>query len=455
MNRERAEIFLRLLAEAGLRDPALRRPPAIRSPDAPFVVMPVALAQAAWALTAVGALDPDTAEAVLADAELALAARRFASARLPFRSGQRTPPASAAEPRDAPDRYVPAGLMILFHDQTVSGELDLMSYAHTAAGARLVAAWQTRDLLTSRRRGPPPIDEFTVTDDRGNRYDLLLDPKGRSHPTCDLQLRPDPPPDIRWLEVTAPGEKAVRVDLEGRADLPAPVVSDRDLSAGEHLLNRIADRLLAMVAEFPPQVTPGPLANLAAGLGVTVAALEAAEVLSPFSPVPGQLAALCASLGARGHGITAAPAPDLPEPWLSMLSHYHRRKPDTAPAGDGFAAVAAALPELDGLRLVLLGLHHCDGDTWMNTLACGQLPARQPGPLRMDKAFPLSVWVRDDAGRWHVAQPVSWSEHAGEATLTLRLAPPLTRPSDWIEVRAAWQSAEVRATVPLRWGYPP
>ena len=76
MNRERAEIFLRLLAEAGLRDPALRRPAAIRSPGAPFVVMPAALAQAAWALTAVGALDLETAEAVLADAELALAARR-------------------------------------------------------------------------------------------------------------------------------------------------------------------------------------------------------------------------------------------------------------------------------------------------------------------------------------------------------------------------------------------
>ncbi len=135
MNRERAEIFLRLLAEAGLRDPALRRPAAIRSPDAPFVVMPAALAQAAWALTAVGALDLETAEAVLADAELALAARRpeppeagvissagpgraagltgsrrFARARLPVRSGQRMPPAGAAEPRDAPDRYVPAGL---------------------------------------------------------------------------------------------------------------------------------------------------------------------------------------------------------------------------------------------------------------------------------------------------------------------------------------------------------
>jgi len=491
MNRERAETFLRLLAEAELRDPALRRPPAIGSPDAPFVVMPAALAQAAWALTVVGALDAETAEAVLADAELALAARRpeprsppeagvigsagpgwaaqraarrFASARLPARPGRRPPPATAAAtagPPDAPDRYVPASLMILFHNEAVSGELDLMSYAHTAAGARLVAAWQTRDLLTSRRGGPPPVDEFTVTDDRGNRYDLLLDPKGRSHPTCDLQLRPNPPADIRWLEVTAPGEKAVRVDLDGPADLshgagsPAPVVSDRDLSAGEHLLHRIADRLLAMVAEFPPRVTPGPLANLAAGMGVTVAALEAAEVLSPLSPVPGQLAALCASLGARGHGITAAPAPDLPEPWLSMLSHYHRRRPDSAPAGDGFAGVAAALPALDGLRLVLLGLHHCDGETWMNTLARGQLPPHQPGPLRMDRAFPLSVWVRDDAGRWHVTRPVSWSEHGGEATLTLRLAPPLTRPSDWIEVRAAWQSAEARVRVPLRWGYPP
>jgi hypothetical protein len=494
MNRERAETFLRLLAEAELRDPAPRRPPAVQSRDVPSAMMPAGLPRAAWALTTVGALDPETAEAVLADAALALAARRpepqnppeagvissaggppravgmpgsrrFASARLPFRSVQPTPLAAGpapAGPRDAPDRYVPSGLMILFHDQMISGELDLMSYAHTAAGARLIAAWQTRDPLTARHHGPPPVEVFAVTDDRGNRYDLLFDPKGRPHPTCDLTLRPDPPADIRWLEVTAPGEQAVRVDLEGPAGLgygaglPAPVVSERDLSAGEHLLNRIADRMLTMVPDFPPRLIPGPLTNLAAGLGVTIAALEAAEVLSPDSRVPGQLAALCGSLGVHGHGITAAPAPDLPEPWLSLLSHYHRRKPGGPPAGDGFAAVATALPELDGLRLVLLGLHNCDGGTWMNALAFGQLPRDRPGPLRVETAFPLSVWVRDDAGRWHVARPASWSgEGCGEATLTLRLAPPLTRPSDRIEVRAAWQSAEVRATVPLRWGYPP
>jgi len=83
------------------------------------------------------------------------------------------------------------------------------------------------------------------------------------------------------------------------------------------------------------------------------------------------------------------------------------------------------------------------------------LPRSQPGTARVETVFPLSIWVRDDAGRWHVARPASWAEDGGEATLTLQLAPPLTRLSDWIEVRAAWRSAEVRATVPLRWGYPP
>ncbi|MGH3284079.1 MAG: hypothetical protein ACRDPD_05245, partial [Streptosporangiaceae bacterium] len=75
MNRERAETYLRLLTEAELRDPALA-PPAPRSADAPFVTTPITLIRAAWALTAVGALDLQTAEAILGDAELAVAARR-------------------------------------------------------------------------------------------------------------------------------------------------------------------------------------------------------------------------------------------------------------------------------------------------------------------------------------------------------------------------------------------
>jgi hypothetical protein len=484
MNREGAETFLRLLAEAELRGPTLLPPPP-GIPDPPVAVMSAALVRAAWALTTVGALGCETADGILADVEFAVAARhrpeppeagvissagpgpafrparlhRFATARLMGRSARWGPGGPPPRPSRAeaagPDRYVPVGLMILFHDETISGELDLMSYAHTASGARFAATWRARDPLGSRHRGLPPVEQFILTDDRGNHYDLLFTGTGRPESSCDLGLHPDPPPDLRWLDITAPGEQAVRVDLDRPADRPALAVSDRELSTGEHLLNRVADRMLTMVPEFPSQVTPGPLSSLGAGLGAAIAALEAAEVLSKLSPVPGRLAALCASLGVRGHGITAAPALDLPEPWLSMLSHYHRRKPDAAPAGDGFAAVAVALPEFDGLRLVLLGLHNCDGDTWMNALAYGQLPHEQPGPLRLDVAFPLSIWVRDDAGRWHVARPTGWFDGGGEAMLTLRLAPPLTRACDLIEVRAAGRSAEVSATVPLRWGYRP
>jgi hypothetical protein len=503
MNRERAETYLRLLAEAELRDPE-RSLAGAQSGDAPFVIVPVALARAAWALTAVGALDLDTADAILADVELALAARirpepregarlssgapawaagltgprpgpqRFARARPLVRMSKLMPGGPAPDPAptgtspagaspNGPDRYVPVGLMILFHDELISGELDLMSYAHTAAGARFTATWRTRDPLGSRHHGLPPVEAMTATDDRGERYELVFATKGRPESTCDLTLRPDPPPDIGWLEITAPGEQAVRVDLARRAERPEPQVNQVSLSIGEHLLNRIAERLLTLVPEHrldPSRQLAGfrsasLVTNLAAGLGATVAALEAAEVLSPHSPVPARLAALCASLRIGGHGITAAPGPDLPEPWLSMLTHYHRRKPDAAPAGDGFAAVAAALPELEGIRLVLLGLHNYDGGTWMDALALGRLPGLQQGPLGVDMAFPLSMWVRDGAGRWHAARPAGWYDDGGEAALTLRLTPPLTRSPAWIEVLATGRSAEVRATLPLCWGYSP
>jgi hypothetical protein len=483
MNRERAETFLRLLVEAELRGAALPTLSAPPSPGAPFVSRSAALTRAAWALTAVGALDPETTEDIMFDAELALATRhrpgvpqagvsgpplavpavpagpsRFARARFTMRPPGMAPHGtggtggtagdaqSTAGDAQSAERYVPIGRMILFHDETVSGEVDLMSYAQTAAGARLVAAWQARDPLLPRRRGLPPVGAFIVTDDRGQRYTLEFATKGRSESSCDLILRPDPPPGIAWLDITAPGEEAVRIDLERPTGVPAPRVSDVRLSAGEQLLNRIAERVLGFAPEFPVHQT--------AGLGITIAALQAAEVLSPLSPVPGQLAALCASLQVRGHGITAAPAPELPEPWLSLLSHYHRRRPESALARDGFAAAAAALPELDGIRLVLLGLHNCDGGTWVNALAHGNLARRQYGPHGLDLAFPLSIWIRDDAGRWHVARPASWFDEGDEANVMLRLTPPLTRSPAAIEVVAAGQSAEVRAAVPLSWGYP-
>ncbi len=430
MNRERAETFLRLLAEGELREWA------VSGPAGPaFTGMPTALPRAAWALTVIGAVEEQTAEAILADIDLALDARRrpetlvaaiggppgglpvprrFAGARMPRRL--RSPTPGPARTRTGPDRYVPIGRTIWFHDETISGELDLMSYLHTATGARLIAAWHTRDPIGSRPRGVPPLETFTVADDRGKAYDLLFSAKGRRESACDLGLHPEPPRDARWLDVTAPGEQTVRIGLgedhgktvpaagaqeDGGAEARAADRAGADggaaaddgagadgwggteVSPGEQLLNRIADRLLTLAAQGPAggaRANPaaGALGHLAAGLGTTIAALQAAEALPARSALPGQLATLCASLGVCGHGITVDRAPDLPEPWLSVLAHHLRRKPGPAPAGEGFGGLAAALPEFDGITLILLGLHNTADGSWVNALARGRLPGSSP-----------------------------------------------------------------------------
>ena len=84
-------------------------------------------------------------------------------------------------------------------------------------------------------------------------------------------------------------------------------------SPGELLLEVIAARILSLVA-YRPRDNPEPLtagADLRAfigdGPGHIVTALHETGVLSLDSPVPGQLAGLCARLGIDGHGIMDRP----------------------------------------------------------------------------------------------------------------------------------------------------
>ena len=179
----------------------------------------------------------------------------------------------------------------------------------------------------------------------------------------------------------------------------------------------------------------------------------AADVLSPLSPVPGRLAAVCAGMRVSGHGITAPPAHELPEPWLSLLAFYQRRKPDAPPVPDGYAAVTAALPELDGIRLALLGLLNADGSSWIQLLVRGLVPERRTGPFGIDYFFPLSFWIRDNVGRWHAGRPAGVRQSHGEWAVKLEMVPPLARSTTSIEVLAAGASGQVRVRLPLRWGY--
>jgi hypothetical protein len=442
MDRERAETHLRLLAEAELR--RVITMPVGSIPDRWYSAR---LALAAQALTAVGAVGADVANEIQAHLRLAVAARHRLDAHWPPGPGSIRP-----VPPPASWRVVPVGQLITIQMDDLRRDLPLVAYAQSAGGARfIVTEW--------------PFSPFTVTasDDRGASYQISW--RGEMAPR-ELQLRPDPPHQIRWLDLTTtPGEPATRVDLDPQIPVPDITVARTTHNPGELLLDVIAARILTTVAPFSPNAHAQPAAAnadphavIADGPGHIVAALHAAGVLPPDSPVPGQLAQLCARLGIDDHGITAPPARDLPHRWHSMLTPPGR-EPTAPPAPGILAATVAELPGLDDAKIAIAGLHHGEQGTIIHLLATGLTPggdwpyATGLGPL-------TALWIRDSDGRWHATRAdgiVSPWGHNGSnpwtdtrmVTVWLRIIPPLNRATAWIQISAAGRSAQVRATLPL------
>jgi hypothetical protein len=254
MSRERAESYLRQLAEAELR--RARTLPAAGIPGRQNTAR---LALAAQALVAVGAVDIGTAEQIRADLELAVAVRqpgqenqaspgqrglppeaRKRLARLMHspagRAGAVALPVSGLSTaqtrpaaRRASWRVVPVGQVIAIRDNDVRRELLLVAYLQSADGARFtMAGW--------------PLRPLTAVDDHGASYQLGF--RG-GHAAAELLLRPDPAHHIRWLDLTAaPGEPATRIDLDPQIPAPDVTVTRNAHSPAELLLDVIAARIL-------------------------------------------------------------------------------------------------------------------------------------------------------------------------------------------------------------------
>ncbi len=431
MESGRAETYLRLLAEA-----ELRRTTTMAARRSPGRWHSARLALAAQALSAVGAVGADVAHQIQDDVRLAVAGRHRLRALGPG------PDRIRLTSQRTSWRVVPVGQVIEFRDGGLRREVLVMAYVQSADGARfIVVGW--------------PFRPFTAADDRGVSYHIGWQ---RGPAVTQLPLRPDPPHQIRWLDLTtAAGEPATRIDLDRHVPVPDVTVTPTAHSPGELLLDVIAARTLSLVTPFsqdnPGQPTPAG-ADLRAfvgdGPGQIVAALHAAGVLPPDSPGPGQLAGLCARLGIEGHGISAAPNEDLPERWQDLLTPPSRREPRAPPAPALLAAAMAELPELDGAQITIVGLHDDERGTIMHLLVSGVT-------LEDDWKFargvmPLPVlWIRDSDGRWHATHTAGVSPwgNIGVVVLSMRVVPPLDRGTTWIEITAAGRSAEVRATLPL------
>jgi hypothetical protein len=277
MSRERAETYLRLLAEDARRRRDLRR-----------------LNLVTYALTVTGAVDVTLADQIRQEARLAAAVRTPDP--LAHLAHERPPRAQAPVVR-APDRphVVLLGQLTRFTDELFHGDLCVLAFTRGGRGAHLVIAWEH----TSSGSAPP-----AVHDDRGVSYQLVYRNLGRPVPASGagvLALDPPPPPDVRWLDLTLfAGQPAVRVDVCPPPGPPPDLtVTPAALSPGEFLLEAIAAQILSRAPKGSPY---------AVRLGDIVAALRAVGQLPADSLLPGQLLTLCRRLDARDHGLDASPA---------------------------------------------------------------------------------------------------------------------------------------------------
>ena len=474
MNRERGETYLRVLAEAELRRATSQSWGNDQRAD-----HAARLKRVAQVLAFVGALDEGTADQILDDFELALGARqrgqiasvagwftrRARRVSVPLAAAGRSVAARSGTGPAARRTYapVPLGQIVRVRGADVHGEVYLLSYARVASGPQFSVFARTRQPPGPwEPSGPRLFDPFTAIDDRGTSYQVTIRDIGSPVLGWTLMLHPDPPHDPQWLDLATGGGPAARIVLPAAAGETRPpaatgvTVSQAPPSPGEHLLGTIAARLLAAVPPLPHDPwlygtppRPRPQPGITGGLGDVIAALLECGALPRLSPVPGQLATLCARLNVAGHGITTPPASDLPEPWLSVLTQYQNRETEAAPVHDGCAAAAAVLPELGGIQLTILGLHNCQDSSTLHMHASGPACHIIYGP---DEPYSWPpVWICDSGGRWHATRTSGQSGMNGEIALRLEIVPPLSSTTTWIDVRAIGQSAQARARLQLRW----
>jgi hypothetical protein len=478
---DRAETYLRLLAEAELRwvGEQIRRVDAMagieaRSREGMSLFGTTERAQwkvvrTARILVAAGVLDQECLDSVTSVLSAAIQVRSRLMLDWYRRQGvlHRTifapvvlqPP--APRPADPAMRVTPIGLTLEVAGDRAPAALHLMSLVATGTEALITVVMRmhwppdgsSSDLeVTGAGAHHLPYDQFWAVDDEGTRYTARFE-AGYGETAAwrgVIQLSPVPSHRARWLDLIGDGTRLLRLPLQPAAAplqpaaaprrRPAPPASEPEPAAippADHLLRLAAERILATGDAAGPAEGPGP--------GEIITVLTEAGAISAGNPLPGQLAALCRRLGAAGHGITVPPAADIPAEWASVVAHRDAPVPPGAP--ELFAPLAAVLPDVGGGWIAVAGLSSAAGESHLHVVSTGLPPVADWFAYNWTPGF--SWWLTDGGGNWHVGTAVEpWTFGDGIQAFRLRLTPPLTALPDAAELVLTGPFTRVRVRFP-------
>ncbi len=461
MGDQRAETYLRLLAETQLR---LAVTPLWQMDHGRGVLANIS--SAADILVAAGLLDEEFTDALVSDVETALTVRsrafreRYGMTRRIGSIRQRAPrPRSGA---GEPPRIIPVGQKFSVPNDRAPSDVHLLTLVRGASETMIITVirmhWpqdgSSADLeMTGAGVHHFPYGQLGAVDDRGAGYRLEFHGDGGTSTWQGvIRLLPPPPPGARWVDLIADGtDRLARVDLnppvpELPASVPATIEASAGVPAAVRLLVLEAEGLLAE-AWSRPGATVGP------ELGHLTTVLADSGAIPADHPLLGQLADLCRRLHVTAHGITARPAASIPDPWADIIAQGNARAaglpPFLAARGPEICTpLVTTLPDIDGMQLALAALSSAVSDSYLFAVGCGLRP---PGRRYHDGWRPgLSWWLKDPAGHWHLAVAADYLARSTELVVVpLRLIPPLTFDPDTIEVVVAGTSARVSAVVPV------
>jgi hypothetical protein len=466
---DRAETYLRLLAEAELRwvGEQIRRVDAMAGIEARsregmslFGITERALwkvVRTARILVAAGVLDQECLDSVTSVLSAAVQVRSRLMLDWYRRQGvlHRTifapvvlqPP--SPRPADPAMRVTPIGLTLEVAGDRAPAALHLMSLVATGTEALITVVMRmhwppdgsSSDLeVTGAGAHHLPYDQFWAVDDEGTRYTARFE-AGYGETAAwrgVIQLSPVPPRRARWLDLIGDGTRLLRLPLRPDRPPAPPSAEATAIPSADRLLRLVAERILATGDAAGPAEGPGP--------GEIITVLTEAGAIAAGNPLPGQLAALCRRLGASGHGITVPPAADIPAEWASVVAHRDAPVPVGAP--DLFAPLAAVLPDVGGGWIAVAGLSSAAGESHLHMVSTGLPPVADWCAYNWTPGF--SWWLTDGGGNWHVGTAGEpWTFGGGIQAFRLRLTPPLTSVSDAAELVLTGPSTRIRVRFPV------